>query len=131
MKFYLLFMLYNKWNIYFHFLFMIDFPWIHSTMILVLPFGYLQVEFDILTIIGGGGGEPCVVRFKEKCLCSHHNITALKKNKYLYCLSHDKYLEFKFEINIIVVFLTNKYIVGQNRIIAQLWNICSCSSPFN
>ena len=43
--------------------------------------------------------EPCDANISKKCLCSHHNNTALiKTNIPVYSLSHDKYLKFQFKI---------------------------------
>ena len=57
----------------------------------------MQVEFDFRGILnlspnckgaGGGGIEPCDAKIsKKKCLCSHHNNTALINNVLVwYCL---------------------------------------------
>ena len=43
--------------------------------------GWTELNMLLILIVWGGGQDrPCKARFSEKCPCSYHNNTALKKS---------------------------------------------------
>ena len=78
---------------------------IHFT--LICQGGLYIKKSDWNALMGGGQVESCNVKFSEKCLCSHHNITHLIKQ---ISLNHEKYPKFQFE---------KKYIYKQGK--AESW----------
>ena len=66
--------------------------------------------------MGGGQNRPCVAKFSEKCTCSHHNITTLIKQTFLF----DAALVITNISKLLKRIITFNQYVGQHRERAQL-----------